>query len=202
MKVRPSLPRFSGSFKTFTVSISSNRETGVEDRYFVFSQGSRSKVLNYLWLKLLWDELSRKEIRLLMLTDLQSDLNFAILRSINSKGKKATRQRLNQIFSDGSYSRERYQGFKRLDVEIYEFQSYLPKLPKFSGWIRSASATGSKRQSGGSSDLLDTLTNIEFEVVNKIDWYYLLTVVDIAEVSQWIVQNQPDEDFISETDSK
>lgn len=193
MKARPSKPRFAGSFKTFTVSISTNREYGVESRYCVFSQGSRNKVLEYLWLKLLWDELSREEVRLLMFLDLKSELNFSIFRSINSKGKQYTRNRLNRIFKDNRYSRERYQGFKRLDVEIYEFQRYLPKPTKFSGWIRSASATGSKRQSGGSSDL-ETLTSIEYEDEIKIDWYYLLTVVDESEISQWEFQNQPDED--------
>jgi len=193
MLARPSLPRFSGSFKNFTVSISTNRETGIEDRYCVFSQGSRSKVFEKLWLKLLWDELSVKEINLLFQCELDSDLNFSILKSINVKGKKHTRNRLNLLFPDGKYSRKRYQGFKRLDVEIYEFQSYLPKLPKFSGWIRSASATGSKKQSGGSSEL-DTLTNIEYKDEIIVNWFYLLTVVDNSEISQWVFQSQPDED--------
>ena len=193
MKARPSLPRFSGSFKTFTVSISTNRETGIEDRYFVFSQGSRTKVFEFLWLKLLWDELSKNEIRLLFLSELDSDLNFSIMKSINKMGKRHTRERLQILFPDGKYSRKRYQGFKRLDVEIYEFQSYLPKLPKFSGWIRSASATGSKRQSGG-SELLDTLTNIEYKDEIIVNWFHLLTVVDNTEISQWVFQSQPDED--------
>ena len=193
MKARPSKPRFSGGFKTFSVSISINRETRVESRFCVFSQGSRNKVFEYLWLKLLWDELSRTEIHLLMLSELKSNLKFSILKSINSHGKKHTRTRLMTLFPDGRFSRERYQGFKRLDVEIYEFQRNLPKTPKFSGWIRTASAKGSKRSLGGSS-YLETLTSTEYEDEIVIDWYYLLTVVDNSEISQWVFQNQPDED--------
>jgi hypothetical protein len=193
MKARPSKPRFAGGFKTFTVSISINREKRVESRFCVFSQGSRNKVFEYLWLKLLWDELSRLEIQLVMLSELNSNLKFSILKSINSHGKVHTRNRLLKLFPEGTYSRERYQGFKRLDVEIYEFQRNLPKTPKFSGWIRSASAIGSKRPLGGSS-YLDTLTSTEYKDEIIIDWYHLLTVVDNTEISQWVFQNQPDED--------
>jgi hypothetical protein len=178
MKARPSKPRFTGGFKTFSVSVSINRENRVEGRLFVFSQGSRTKVLEYLWLKHLWDELSRLEFKLLILSGvLNSDLKFDCMKAINKQGKKATRERLQVFFPDGEYSRERYQGFKRLDVEIYEYQRSLPKTPKFSGWIRTASAKGTKRPSGGSS-YLETLTSTEYIIVDRIDWYELLTVGD------------------------
>lgn len=178
MKARPSKPRFAGGFKTFSVSISINRETRVERRLFVYSQGSRTKVLEYLWLKHLWDELSRLEYQLLILSGiLNSDLKFNCMKAINKQGKKKTRERLQVLFPEGTYSRERYQGFKRLDVEIYEFQRSLRRTKKFSGWIRSASAKGSKRSPGGSS-YLETLTSTEYVVEKKIDWYSLLTVGD------------------------
>jgi len=183
MKARPSKPRFSGGFKTFSVSSSINREKRVESRLFVFSQGSRTKVLEYLWLKHLWDELSRLEYKLLILTSMSSDLKFDAQRAINYQGKKATRERLQVLFPEGTYSRERYQGFKRLDVEIYEYQRSLLKTPKFSGWIRSASAKGSKRSPGGSS-YLETLTSTEyFDEEKTINWYDLLTVGDSSELS-------------------
>lgn len=182
-KARPSKPRFSGGFKTFSISISINRETRVEDRLFVFSQGSRTKVLEYLWLKYLWDELSRLEYKLLVLSDfLNSDLNFDTLRAINVQGKKKTRERLQILFPEGTYSRIRYQGFKRLDVEIYEERRSLSKTPKFSGWIRSASAKGSK--SPGGSSFLETLTPSEYILEEKaINWYALLTVEDSTDLS-------------------
>jgi len=131
-EARPSKPRFSGGFKTFSVSISINRESRVEGRLFVFSQGSRTKVLEYLWLKYLWDELSRLEFQLLVLSGaLESDLKFNCMKAINIQGKRATRKRLLKLFPDGEYARERYLGFKRLDVEIYEYQRSLPKPQNF-----------------------------------------------------------------------
>lgn len=183
MKARPRLPRFSGKFQTFTVSVSINREKRVEDRLCVFSQGSRTKVLEYLWLKHLWDELSRSEFKLLILSgSLNSDLKFDAMKAINLQGKKKTRERLQVLFPEGTYSRSRYQGFKRLDVEIYEFQRSLSKTPKFSGWIRSASAKGSKRTPGGSS-FLETLTSNEVWVEKKtINWLFLLTVDDTKDL--------------------
>jgi hypothetical protein len=181
---RPSKPRFSGGFKTFSVSVSINREKRIEGRLFVFSQGSRTKVLEYLWLKYLWDELSRIEYKLLILSGiLNSDVMFNSLKAINVQGKRITRERLNVLFPEGTYSRTRYLGFKRLDVEIYEYQRSLPRTPKFSGWIRSASAKGSKSQSGGSS-YLETLTNSEIWIEEKtIDWFALLTVENTTDLS-------------------
>jgi len=105
------------------------------------------------------------------------------MKAINLQGKRKTRERLNVLFTEGTYSRERYQGFKRLDVEIYEYQRSLPRTPKFSGWIRSASAKGSKNQTGGSS-YLETLTNSEMWVDEKtIDWFALLTVESTTDLS-------------------
>lgn len=183
MKARPRIPRFTGGFKSFSVSISINRESRVDTRLFVFSQGSRTKVFEFLWLKLLWDELSRLEFRLLISRiDKFSELEFSIIKSINYKGKRHTRERIQILVPDGTYSRERYQGFKRLDVEIYEFERSLVKTPKYSGWIRSASSKGSKHPSGESSFLEAlTLTEYSFELEKKIDWFLLLTVDDNSE---------------------
>lgn len=179
IQARPSKPRFSGGFKTFTVSKSINRETRVESRLIVFSQGSRSKVLEYLWLKHLWDELTKKEYELLILSGiLKSELKYDTLRVINIQGKKKTRDKIQEFFPDGEFSRVRYQGFKRLDVEIYEYQRSLPKTPKFSGWIRSASAKGSKRSPGATS-YLEALTHIDHRSDRiSLNWYELLTVDD------------------------
>lgn len=183
-EARPRRPRFSGGFKTFSVKTSINREKQVESRLVVFSQGSRSKVLEYLWLKFLWDELSRLEYKLMLSSSiLNSDVKFNVIKAINYQGKRKTRDRLEILFPDGSYSRERYQGFKRLDVEIYEILLSLPKTKKFSGWIRSSSAKGNKNSQGGSS-FLETLTppDYVYEEKQNFDWYLLLTVENLREV--------------------
>lgn len=183
-EARPRKPRFTGGFKTFSVSTSINREKKTESRLIVFSQGSRSKVLEFLWLKFLWDELSRFEFILLIHSGiLNSDVKFNVIKAINKQGKRKTRERLNSLFPDGTFSRERYQGFKRLDVEIHEISRSLPRTLKFSGWIRSSSAKGSKHSSGGSS-FLETLTPPDYiyQEEQNFDWYYLLTVEDLREV--------------------
>lgn len=182
---RPSKPRFTGGFKTFSVQKSINREKRVERRLFVFSQGSRTKVIEYLWLKFLWDELTRLEFELLILSGtLNSDLKFGAIKAINRQGKKLTRNKIQEFFPDGEFSRKRYQGFKRLDVEIYEYQRSLRKTPKFSGWIRSASAKGSKNSSGSSSFLEVLASDYQDSERIVLDWYGLLTVGDSSEHSQ------------------
>jgi hypothetical protein len=185
MTARPGLPRFGGPFKSFSVSRSSNRETGVESRLLVYSQGSRAKVVELLWLKLLWDELTKKEFELFLILPetLNSEIKIAFLRTLLLQGKRVTRERLNraqEFLGLQVSSRERYQGFKRLVVEIYEFTRRLPRVPKFSGWVRSLSAVGSKRSSRGPS-FLEPLAIIENDYEDeKFSWYEVLTVGDLV----------------------
>jgi hypothetical protein len=177
---RSGIPRFSGGFKTFSVSTSTNREKGTEDRLLVYSQGSRAVVVEYLWLKLLWDELTREEMKLfIMLPEvLNSEIKIGALRALLIKPKRFIRNKL--IESDRievSPTRELYQGYKRLDVEIQQISRKLPKVPKFSGWIRSSSAKDNKSSRGPS--FLEPLAIIEYEYDEIIfDWYYYLTVED------------------------
>jgi len=185
MTARPGLPRFGGPFKTFSVMRSTNREIGLEDRLLVYSQGSRAKVVEYLWLKLLWDELTKREFELFLLLSetLNSEVKLAFLRALLIQGKKETRQRLNRaqkLLGIKQSSRERYQGFKRLDVEIKEITRRLPRVPKFSGWVRSLSAVGSKKKSRGPS-YLEPLAIIENDYEDeKLTWYEVLTVGDLV----------------------
>jgi len=185
MTARPGIPRFGGPFKSFSVMRSTNRETGVENRLLVYSQGSRAKVVEYLWLKLLWDELTKKEFELFLTfpETLNSEIKIAFLRTLLLQGKKVTRERLNtaqNLLGLQVSSRERYQGFKRLDVEINEFTRRLPRVPKFSGWVRSLSAIGSKKSSRGPS-YLEPLAIIENDYEDeKFSWYETLTVGDLV----------------------
>jgi len=180
MTARTGIPSFKGGFKSFSIAISTNREKGTESRLLVLSQGSRAKIVNYLWLKFLWDELSRDEMELFLHLKeiLDSDIPFAALRAVMIVGKKKVREVLNTtplISEDKRPSRERYLGYKRLDVEIQRIERRLPKVPKFSGWIRSSSAVGSKSSRG--SSFLDPLAIIENDYTDiKFDWYSYLTV--------------------------
>jgi len=187
---RPGLPRFDGPFKSFSVSVSSNREKGTDDRLLVYSQGSRAKVNNFLWLKYLWDELSREEFRLFLALpeNLNSEMKVATLRAALLLSKREIRERLNKILillNEKPFLREHYQGYKRLDVEIKEITRNLPRVPKFSGWVRSSSKVGTKRGYQGPS-YLDPLAIYEGEYDdNYFDWYTCLTVGDLNLNSLW-----------------
>jgi hypothetical protein len=183
MTARSGLPRFSGGFKSFSVTQFTDREKGTESRLFVYSQGSRIKVHRYLWLKYLWNELTRNEwmLFLIMPETLNSEIIYNSLRAINIKGKRAIRQKLiatPHIKEEDKPTYERYRGFLRLDVEIHlEFRS-LPKVPKFSGYVKSSSAVGSKNSTGKSSYLDLMAINSEDYSVHVFDWFTYLTIED------------------------
>jgi hypothetical protein len=191
---RPGFPRFGGPFKTFSVSVSTNRESGTDSRLLVYSQGSRAVVSEYLWLKFLWDELSRKEMELFLLLPetLRSEIKISALRAVLLLGKRVVRERLIHfpayLTEKDCPSRERYLGYKRLDVEIYDLTRSLPKVPKFSGWVRSSSSVGSKRSSRGPS-FLEPLAIQENDYEDfKFDWYNYLTVGDEFLYPQWVIK--------------
>jgi len=178
---RPGIPRFGGPFKTFSVALFSDREKGFEIRLLVHSQGSRAAVNRYLWLKFLWDNLTRDEMRLFLALpeNLNDEIKFAVLRTVLLFPKKVIRTRLNQVLTKlemKPFLRENYLGYKRLDVEIHEITRRLPRVPKFSGWIKSSSAKGSKKRSRGPS-YLEPLALFESDYEEEyFDWYHILTI--------------------------
>jgi ADP-heptose:LPS heptosyltransferase len=182
VKARPSHPRFSGGFKSFTVALETNREKRVESRLIVFSQGSRTKVHQFLWHKFLWEELSQEEYRLfiLMPETLNSKLMVGALRALLILSKKKVRElicnKLTQL-GEKAPSRESYLGYRRLNVEIYEYRRSLPKTPKFSGWVKSASSVGSKQSRKVLDENLEPLAIYLSDYEDIIfDWYSYLTV--------------------------
>lgn len=185
MTASPGFPKFRGAFKKFSLSISINHETGVDRRLLVFSQGSRAKVVEFLWLKYLWDELTKKEFELFLAfpETINSEIKVAALRAVLILGKRRVRKQLSEcpfLSEKERPTRIRYQGFKRLDVEISDFTRSLRRVPKFSGWIRSSSAKDSKRRQGGPS-FLEPLAIIENDYEDKVfDWYTYLTVVEFT----------------------
>lgn len=180
MVAGPGIPRFKGSFKTFSVTAFTNRETGTESRLLVYSQGSRTKVNEYLWLKFLWDELTKTEMELFLIMPetLKNPLKVGALRAILEIGKLRVRNKILKFpFKSKKEcpSRERYRGYRRLNVEIHWISRSLPRVPKFSGWVRSSSAIGTKRPRG--SSLLEPLAIHENDYAdNEFNWYSYLTV--------------------------
>jgi hypothetical protein len=117
---------------------------------------------------------------ILMPEVLNSELKVGALRALLIKGKKEIRtkicNKLNELGEEAP-SRERYLGFKRLDVEIYEFQRSLPKTTKFSGYVKSPSSVGSKHSRKVLDEDLEPLAlyQTDYEDI-MFDWYNYLTV--------------------------
>lgn len=199
MSARPRNPRFSGGFTTWSLSISTNREKRNESRLLVFSQGSRAKTVKYLWYKFLWEELTSQEMELFMLLPetLNSDFKIDTIRAILERGKKEIREKLERCpFLDKELapSKEHYQGIRSFNIEIHKISRSLPKTKKFSGWIRSASAAGSKNSQGGSRFELEPLDKHENDYEDKVfNWYTYLTVVDSVLLTQQPNTSQPEE---------
>jgi len=192
MTARLSYPSFKGSFKSFEVTVSTNYEHGIKSCIHVFSQGGRDKVVEYLWLKYLWDELSKLEYEFFITLPevLNSEIKVAALRAVLVLGKRKTRKRLceNPFLKERERpTRIRYQGFKRLDVELSRVERKLPKIPKYSGYVKSSSSVGSKRRPGDPS-YLEPLAIIENDYEDNVfDWYNYLTVEEFPILpSRWI----------------
>jgi len=191
MKARQGFPSFRGPFKTFSISVHSNREKSLDNRLLVFSQGSRAKVVKFLWLKYLWDELSKMEMELFLTFPevLNSEIIVSALRAVLVIGKRKVRERLINcpfLNDEDKPTKIKYQGFKRLDVEITRITRSLPRVKKFSGWIRSSSAKGSKRGTQR-SEVIEPLAVIDNDYEDEIfNWYSYLSSSEYTISTQWL----------------
>jgi hypothetical protein len=163
-------------------------------------------VIEYLWLKFLWDELSHDEFQVVYHSSefLKDERKFATMRAMLILPKKIVRKRLNileGILGMKLSSRERYLGMKsRLDVEIHKGLGRLPKVRKYSGYCKTPSSVGTKRGRGSIDIEPDSLSPDEYEFENgTVDWYNLLSVGEVSLFSgEQLKFNHPDD--VSEGD--
>lgn len=177
-------PTFEGPFTTWRTSLSTNRELGTQDGLLVFSSGKREAVKEYLWLKLVWSQLSKLEFLLFISTlNLNEERKWAFLRMQQIYPKSIIRERLNKIeslFNLPVSSQVRLSGYYRLRIEIHKETRSLPKIPKYSGYTRSPSSVGSKHSSV--RQFLDEMV-IQDDVFSEkelLDWDYLLSVDTVS----------------------
>ena len=173
------VPNFKGPFFTWKVDLNINREKRISDVLVVYSSGKRHKVHRFLWLKLVWDELSEEEFVLFlsMPETLNDDKMVGFLRARLDIPKRELRQRLNKIenyFGEEISDRNQYRGLMRLRIDLQKRTMRLPKTAKFSGYVRNISSLGkgSKRSQGMPEPVADSFFSIESET----DWYLLLSV--------------------------
>lgn len=173
------VPNFKGPFFTWKVNYSINREKRISDVFVVFSSGKRHKVHRFLWLKLIWDELSEDELLLfLSMSETLSDNKIVgFLRARLEIPKRVLRTRLLELesyFGEELSDRNHYNGLMRLRIDLQRRTMRLPKTAKFSGYVRNISSIGkgSKRSQGKPEPVADSFFSIESET----DWYELLSV--------------------------
>lgn len=171
-------PRFPGSFHTWRLTSFVDQENRLKAGLLVFSSGKREAVKSFLWHKLVWDQLTKIEfelfIGLLKETDYR-EWNF--LRSLLLIPIKSLRENLNSAeisLNQEETSQVRYQGYKRIRIEIQREIRSLPKTKKFSGYIRSLAARG-KNKLGSSRIELDALSKTDYvDEINKDELWKLL----------------------------
>lgn len=178
-KIRKS-PRFRGGFFTWRQTIFTDHENGVKAVFLVYSSGRREVVKRYLFLKLVWDQLTKIEFELFLTLLKDSDyLYWSFLKLLVFVPKKILRKnlvknetKLGLPLSD----RESYRGYSRVNIEIQKEIRNLPKPPKFSGYIKSLSARG-KSLPGEKG--IEPLSSVPSEYTENIDmlayWEALLS---------------------------
>jgi len=165
-------PKFSGGFQSWRVTLQTDYNRGLQEDLLVFSSGKREAALNHLWLKFLWDQLSKDEFVLFILTLKDSDhKKVAFLKANLIIGRKELRRRLNILeFELGQKvsSRTRYQGSKSQRIEIQRVQRRLPKPKKYSGYVKNISSLGTKSRK---TRFLETIDRRDVFLEEEFDWY-------------------------------
>lgn len=167
------LTSFRGPLITFPILISIDREKAVLCRWIVFSQGKRSVLINYLFGKLLWDELTIFEKRILFsLPEITNDVTiFLSLKALNlGTSKREIRKRLEKSpFPELKFiSRQQYLSIKGRVQFFFKFEEInLHRTRKFSGYTkhhRDKGSLGIEREFY-LSELLEPFQNVSEEIL-------------------------------------
>lgn len=143
------LSSFRGPLLQYPIVKSIDRNKGTLRRWIVFSQGKRSTLVNYLWGKLLWDELTSLEGKIFWhLKEITSESTIYLGLKALAFGvsKKLLRQRLESSpFKELKFiTRQQYLSIKgRVNFFFLEEEISLRKVPKYSGYTKHYKDKGS-----------------------------------------------------------
>lgn len=185
------VPKFKGGYFKWTLVLNTNREKSTQDVLLVFSSGKREAVLEYLWLKFLHSQLTKDEFTLFIGSlKPKEEKKWAILRLLASDfSKKLLRKRLikmEMFLGQKPSSKDRLFGFQRMSIEIRKEVRRLPKVKKFSGYIKSPSSAGSKRPLVRQID--EMVIHYDFNVDEKLfDWYTYLSVGNVPLLGREVI---------------
>jgi hypothetical protein len=153
-------PRFKGRFFTWRSTTFVDQENRSKENFLVYSSGKREAVFKHLWLKLVWDQLTRIEFELFVSMLGEKDVKiWSFLELLLNIPKILLRQNLlkaESIYGEEISTRERYIGSKRICIEIQREIRRLPKTKKFSGYIRSLASRGKSQLGEGRIELPST----------------------------------------------
>lgn len=177
-----SRPNFTGPFFSWRVTYYTNREKGTCDAFVVFSSGKRQKVHRFLWLKLLWDELTKDEFELFlsMPETLKNEKIVGFLQARLEIPKTVLRDRIlkfESFFNENSSCRKSYNGLMRLRIDLQRGSYKLRKTPKFSGYVRNISSLNRGGRRG--AVFTDPIVDLPHEIDQETDWYTILTVGEV-----------------------
>lgn len=141
---------FKGPLFQFPVMISIDRNKSVLRRWICFSSGKRSTLVNYLFGKWLWDELTKKEQEIfLILPEITSDpAIYSCFRArVLGVPKNIIRKRLenlSKILSVKYISRQQYLSIKGRSKWFFKEETIsLRKTTKYSGYTKHYKDKGS-----------------------------------------------------------
>lgn len=167
---------FRGPLKSFPIVKSIDRNKGTLRRWIVFSQGKRSTLVQYLFGKLLWDDLNFIEREVFWhLSEITSDVSIYLSLKAFALGvdRKIIRQRLNSspFFELKGITRQQYLTLKgRINFFLLEEEINLRRVTKYSGYTKHYKDKGSL---GTERDLISEVLDPVFSVKEEILLHYL-----------------------------
>lgn len=179
----PEIPEFRGKFHRWSVIINTNREKGTQEELLVFSSGKRGATLRYLWLKLLWNQLTSLEFQYFISLPevLGNNKMHSFLKAILNFPKRELREKIikfENFLGEKVSSFKSYQGIRSMHLEIHRIERDLPRVKPYSGYVKSPSSVGTKSQK---TPFLESPAYSEF-IIEEInyDWFELLTVGELT----------------------
>lgn len=173
---------FRGPMISFPIVQYIDREKGTLRRWIVFSQGKRRTLIQYLFGKLLWDNLNTEETRVFWhLTEITRDrtIYLSLKALVQGVSKRDLRRRLEkaEFLSLWFVSRQQYLTLKgRVNWIFLEETINLRKTPKYSGYTKHYKDKGSL---GPGRDIVSEI----LEPVDDISDEIILSYLTVGEIS-------------------
>lgn len=173
---------FRGPMISFPIVQYIDREKGTLRRWIVFSQGKRRTLIQYLFGKLLWDNLNAEETRVFWhLTEITRDrtIYLSLKALVQGVSKRDLRRRLEkaEFLSLWFVSRQQYLTLKgRVNWIFLEETINLRKTPKYSGYTKHYKDKGSL---GPGRDIVSEI----LEPVDDISDEIILSYLTVGEIS-------------------